>query len=138
MRTRKNSVFGHFSRSGTEMQRCNIFSGSNNGILNFFFRFSAYFFLCVFYFQWNFTKNCEIRHHLIKRNFSGKKGIKTFFQFRNIWGTYLVHIPKQVALEMSIYLKVQSWPKYMRQTLLLVWNSALREKCNFNFWTVFC
>ena len=32
---------------------------------------------------------------------------------------------------------IQSWPKYMRQTLLLVWNSALREKFNFNFWTVF-
>ena len=32
---------------------------------------------------------------------------------------------------------LQSWPKYMRQTLVLVWNSALREKFNFNFWTVF-
>ena len=33
---------------------------------------------------------------------------------------------------------VQSWPKYMRQTLVLVWNSVLWEKFNFNFWTVFC
>ena len=32
---------------------------------------------------------------------------------------------------------LQSWPKYMRQTLVLVWNSALREKFNINFWTVF-
>ena len=28
---------------------------------------------------------------------------------------------------------LQSWPKYMRQTLMLVWNSALRENFNFNF-----
>ena len=34
--------------------------------------------------------------------------------------------------------ELQSWPKYMRQTLVLVWISALREKFNFNFWTVFC
>ena len=27
----------------------------------------------------------------------------------------------------------QSWPKHMRQTLVLVGNSALREKFNFNF-----
>ena len=33
--------------------------------------------------------------------------------------------------------QLQSWPKYMRQTLLLVWNSALREDFSFNFWTVF-
>ena len=32
----------------------------------------------------------------------------------------------------------QSWPKYMRQTLVLVWDSALREKFKFNFSTVFC
>ena len=33
---------------------------------------------------------------------------------------------------------LQSWPKYMRQTLVFVWNSALWEKFNFNFWTAFC
>ena len=27
--------------------------------------------------------------------------------------------------------------KHMRQTLVLVWNKALQEKFNFNFWTVF-
>ena len=32
---------------------------------------------------------------------------------------------------------LQSWPKYARQSLVSVWNSALREKFNFNFWTVF-
>ena len=32
---------------------------------------------------------------------------------------------------------LQSWPKYMRQTLVLVWKSALQEKFNFSFWTVF-
>ena len=31
----------------------------------------------------------------------------------------------------------QSWPKYIRQTLVLVWNSAFWEKFNCNFWTVF-
>ena len=35
----------------------------------------------------------------------------------------------------------QSWPKYIRQTLALVWNSALREKLNFKsfslLWTKF-
>ena len=36
-----------------------------------------------------------------------------------------------------IYVKLQSWPKYMRQTLVLVWSSTLREKFNFNFWTIF-
>ena len=41
-------------------------------------------------------------------------------------------------VDLSRLSKVQSWPKYMRQTLVLVWNSALREKFNFNFWTVFC
>ena len=33
---------------------------------------------------------------------------------------------------------LQSWPKYMRQTLVLVWNSALGEKFNFCFSAVFC
>ena len=33
----------------------------------------------------------------------------------------------------QINLELQYWPKYMRQTLVLVWNSALREKFNFNF-----
>ena len=28
---------------------------------------------------------------------------------------------------------LQSWSKYLRQTLVLVWNSGLREKFNFNF-----
>ena len=32
----------------------------------------------------------------------------------------------------------QYWPKYMRQTFVLVWNSTLQKKFNFNFWTVFC
>ena len=32
---------------------------------------------------------------------------------------------------------LQSWPKYMRQTLVLIRNRALREKFNFNFWTAF-
>ena len=27
---------------------------------------------------------------------------------------------------------VQSWPEYMKQTLVLVWNSALREKFSFS------
>ena len=34
--------------------------------------------------------------------------------------------------------KLQFWPKYMRQTLELVWNIAVQKKFNFNFWTVFC
>ena len=29
--------------------------------------------------------------------------------------------------------ELQSWPKYMRQTLVLVRNSTLQEKLNFNF-----
>ena len=33
---------------------------------------------------------------------------------------------------------LQSWPNFLRQTLVLVWNRALREKVNFNFCTVFC
>ena len=32
---------------------------------------------------------------------------------------------------------LQSWSKYMRQTLVLVWNSALQEKFTFNFGTFF-
>ena len=36
----------------------------------------------------------------------------------------------------NVVRKLQSWPKYMRQTLVLVWNSTLKE--DFNFWTVVC
>ena len=41
-------------------------------------------------------------------------------------------------LEAKYFFQRQSWAKYMRQTLVLVWNSTLWEKFNFNFWTVFC
>ena len=41
-------------------------------------------------------------------------------------------------LEATYCFPRQSWPKYMRQTLVLVWSSVLREKLNFNFWIVFC
>ena len=34
--------------------------------------------------------------------------------------------------------RLQPCPKYMRQFLVLVWNSALREKFNFNYSTFFC
>ena len=33
---------------------------------------------------------------------------------------------------------LQSWPKRMRQRLVLMWNSTPREKFNLKFWTVFC
>ena len=57
-----------------------------------------------------------------------------FFFFFFFW-YFIVRFVKE-----HIFYKfhVQSWPKYMRQTLVLVWNSVLREKFNFNFWTVFC
>ena len=48
-------------------------------------------------------------------------------KFEGAWG----------KLEAKYCFQRQSWPKYMRQTLVLVWNSALREKFNFNFWAVF-
>ena len=35
--------------------------------------------------------------------------------------------------KVATFLQLQSWPKYMRQTLVLMRNSALREKFNFNF-----
>ena len=40
-------------------------------------------------------------------------------------------------LEAKYCFQRQSWPKHMRQTLVLVRNSTLREKFNFNFWIVF-
>ena len=40
-------------------------------------------------------------------------------------------------LEAKYCFQRQSWPKYMRQTSVLVWNNAPREKFNFSFWTVF-
>ena len=41
-------------------------------------------------------------------------------------------------LEANSCFQRQSWPKYMRHTLVLVWNSSLWKKFNFNFWTIFC
>ena len=70
--------------------------------------------------------------------------------FLDIWIAYYVLLPKifrnsyyQIYFKIKeafIFLKdfeLQSWRKYMRQTLALVWNSALREKFNINFWTFF-
>ena len=36
-------------------------------------------------------------------------------------------------LEAKYFFQMQSLPKYMRQTLVLVWNSAIRLKFSFNF-----
>ena len=33
---------------------------------------------------------------------------------------------------------IQSFTKYLRVTLVFMWNGALREKFNFCFWRVFC
>ena len=33
----------------------------------------------------------------------------------------------------TLYFKLQSWTKYLRQTVVFIWNSALREKSNFWF-----
>ena len=33
----------------------------------------------------------------------------------------------------TLYFKLQSWTKYLRQTVVFIWNSALREKSNFCF-----
>ena len=33
----------------------------------------------------------------------------------------------------KLYQELQSWPKYMIQTLALVWNSTLQKRFNFNF-----
>ena len=48
--------------------------------------------------------------------------------FRSLWSIHQFH-------SLSYYITI--CPKYTRQTLVLVWNSALREKFNFNFSTVF-
>ena len=57
-----------------------------------------------------------------------------------------IHLLTQKSISMIVFVpitkccgvNVQSWPKYMKKTLELVQNSALREKFNFNFRTVFC
>ena len=38
-----------------------------------------------------------------------------------------------ITINDSLICFLQSWPKYMTQTLVLVWNSTLWEKFNFNF-----
>ena len=47
----------------------------------------------------------------------------------------LSHLLKKSLMENFIYMQcnLQSWPKYMRQILVLVWNSALREKVQLHF-----
>ena len=64
------------------------------------------------------------------------------FRLKLCWRTKIV---KQISFEgdwarlkVKCYFQRQSWPKSKRQTFVLAWNSALREKFNFNFGTAFC
>ena len=41
-------------------------------------------------------------------------------------------------LQIKNSLQRQSWTKYIRQTLVFMWNSALWENFNFYFSAVFC
>ena len=48
-------------------------------------------------------------------------------KFGDAWG----------ELEPKYCFQTQSWPKFMRQTLVLVWNSSQQKKFTFKFWTDF-
>ena len=65
--------------------------------------------------DWNYVKGVRVKTLLKQINFDGALG----------------------ELEGNYCFQRQSWPKYMRQTLVSVWNRALREKFTFNFWKVF-
>ena len=60
----------------------------------------------------------------------GLRVTKNFKQikFKRIWN----------KLEAKHCFQRQSWREYIRQTLVLVWNSVLWQKVNFNCWTLFC
>ena len=47
--------------------------------------------------------------------------------FSNSWGNLY-----------NTFVVLQSWTKYLRQTLVFMWNRTLLEKFNFNFSGVFC
>ena len=65
--------------------------------------------------DWNYVKSLRVTN-IVKR-----------IKFERAWG----------KLEPKYCFQRQSLPKYMRQNLVLVWNRALRQKFNFNFWTAF-
>ena len=43
-----------------------------------------------------------------------------------------------IAIDLTKLQKLQSWTKYVRQTLVSMWNSAIQENFNFFFSAVFC
>ena len=51
-----------------------------------------------------------------------------------------LHIRKKFSWNYYTFsqITIQSFTKYLRVTLVFMWNGALREKFNFCFWRVFC
>ena len=44
----------------------------------------------------------------------------------------------EAGTELLEFSRLQPWTKYLRQTLVFLWNSALKESFNFYLWGVFC
>ena len=59
------------------------------------------------------------------------KRVCKYFQIKKIVEYHDLYVQSDTLL-------LQLWTKYLRQTLVFMWNSTLREKFNFYFWGGFC
>ena len=53
------------------------------------------------------------------------------------WKTIFFHNTRRFSHNFSYSSKIQSFTRYLRLTLVFVWNRALQEKFNFCYWRVF-
>ena len=51
-----------------------------------------------------------------------------------VFNEYIANIVENIVTDVA----TTAWTKYLRKTLIFMWNSALRENFNFYFQGVFC